>query len=54
MLEQIKKELEDVKTWKFYLAMKDRWNHEDFATDAEYDRKIRELEKKIKELEDNN
>lgn len=53
MLEQIKKELERVKALKFYLAMKDHWNHEDFALDAEYDRQIRELEKKLKEIEAN-
>ena len=53
MLEQIKKELDKVERLKFYLAMKDRWNHDDFALDAEYDRQIRELEKKAKEIEAN-
>ena len=52
-LEQIKKEIEKIETFKFYLAMKDRWNHDDFALDAEYDRQIRELEKKAKEIEAN-
>ena len=53
MLEQIKKELDRIERLKFYLAMKDRWNHDDFALDAEYDRQIRELEKKLKEVEAN-
>ena len=53
MLEQIKKEIEKIETFKFYLAMKDHWNHDDFALDAEYDRQIRELEKKAKEIEAN-
>ena len=53
MLEQIKKELDKVERLKFYLAMKDRWNHEDFTLDAEYDRKIKELENKLKEIEAN-
>lgn len=54
MVEQIRKEIEKIETFKFYLAMKDHWTEDDYATNAEYNRQIRELEKKAKEIEANN
>ena len=32
---------------KFYLAMKDHWNAEDYRRDCEYDREIAKIRKKL-------
>lgn len=50
-LEQLKKELEEVRESKFYLEMKDRWTNEDFKTNDKFNEKIKELEKEIEKEE---
>lgn len=34
--EEITKRMEEIETRRFYLAMKDRWTREDFATDDKW------------------
>ena len=42
-LNEIKAKIEELESKKFYLAMKDRWNDEDYQYDNKLFRKIQEL-----------
>lgn len=46
--EEMMNRIEELETARFYLAMKDRWNNEDFQTDDRLYRELRELKQKVK------
>ena len=46
-IEELKKELEELKEKKFMLQMCDHWSSDDYKYDRELTEKIRKLEKEI-------
>ena len=46
---EIEKRIEEIENKRFYLAMKDRWNANDYATDNKWFKELLELKKKIAE-----
>ena len=39
--------IDEIKTYAFYLNMKDRWDTKDYATMRRYDREIKKLEEML-------
>ena len=46
---EIEKRIDEIKTNRFYLAMKDRWSAEDFEHDRKLVNELIELKNKLKE-----
>lgn len=44
---EIEKRIEEIENNRFYLAMKDRWNANDYATDEKWLNELRELKKNL-------
>ena len=47
---EIRKRIEEIENKRFCLAMKDRWNANDYATDANWLNELRELNKALAEI----
>ena len=48
--EEMLKRMDEIETRRFYLAMKDRWSREDFATDDKWFNEWLTLKKKVEEM----
>ena len=47
---EIEKKIEEIENKRFYLAMKDRWNANDYTTDNKWFRELLELKKALAEI----
>ena len=52
-MEELEKQLQELKDKEFMLNMADHWEDSDYRYSRELHQKIIEIEKKIKELKDN-
>ena len=50
---EIENRIKAIEKSKFYLEMKDRWSHADFAQDNKYRKELADLRTMLKELEEN-
>lgn len=50
--EEIKGKIEEIERRRFFLAMKDMWNREDFERDRKWYNEVRELEKELEKAVD--
>lgn len=50
--EMIKREIDEIESSDFYLQMKDHWSNDDFRIHETYQKRIRELREKLKEMEE--
>ena len=50
--EMIKREIDEIESSDFYLQMKDHWSDDDFHIHDTYQKRIRELREKLKEMEE--
>lgn len=50
--EMIKREIDEIESSDFYLQMKDHWSNDDFRIHDTYQKRIRELREKLKEMEE--
>ena len=48
--QEIEKQIEELEDRKFYLAMKDRWNKEDYKRNDDLNKQLRELKKELKNV----
>ena len=49
---EIKREIDEIESSDFYLQMKDHWSNDDFRIHETYQKRIRELREKLKEMEE--
>ena len=47
---EIEKRIDELETQRFYLAMKDRWNADDYRTDNKWFNELLDLKKKLFEI----
>jgi rRNA maturation endonuclease Nob1 len=50
--EMIKREIDEIESSDFYLQMKDHWSNDDFRIHDTYQKRIKELREKLKEMEE--
>lgn len=50
--EMIEREIDEIESSDFYLQMKDHWSNDDFRIHETYQKRIRELREKLKEMEE--
>ena len=48
--QEIEKQIEELEDRKFYLAMKDRWNREDYKRNDDLNKQLRELKEELKNV----
>lgn len=48
--QEIEKQIEELENRKFYLAMKDRWNREDYKRNDDLNKQLRELKEELKNV----
>ena len=48
--QEIEKQIEELEDRKFYLAMKDRWNKEDYKINSDLNAQIRTLKEELKNV----
>ena len=48
--QKIEKQIEELEDRKFYLAMKDRWNREDYKRNDDLNKQLRELKEELKNV----
>ena len=48
--QEIEKQIEELEDRKFYHAMKDRWNKEDYKRNDDLNKQLRELKKELKNV----
>ena len=48
--QEIEKQIEELEDRKFYLAMKDRWNREDYKKNDDFNKQLRELKEELKNV----
>ena len=48
--QEIEKQIEELEDRKFYLAMKDRWNREDYKRNDNLNKQLRELKEELKNV----
>lgn len=48
--QEIEKQIEELEDRKFYLAMKDRWNREDYKNNSNLNTQIRTLKEELKNV----
>ena len=48
--QEIEKQIEELEDRKFYLAMKDRWNREDYKRNDDLNKQLKELKKELKNV----
>lgn len=48
--QEIEKQIEELEDRKFYLAMKDRWNKEDYKRNDDLNKQLRELKEELKNV----
>ena len=50
--EMIEREIDEIESSDFYLQMKDHWSNDDFRIHETYQKRIKELREKLKEMEE--
>jgi rRNA maturation endonuclease Nob1 len=50
--EMIEREIDEIESSDFYLQMKDHWSNDDFRIHDTYQKRIKELREKLKEMEE--
>ena len=48
--QEVEKQIEELEDRKFYLAMKDRWNREDYKRNDDLNKQLRELKEELKNV----
>ena len=48
--QEIEKQIEELEDRKFCLAMKDRWNREDYKRNDDLNKQLRELKEELKNV----
>lgn len=50
--QEIENKIKEIENKRFFLAMKDMWNREDFERDRKWNNEVRELEKELEKAVD--